>query len=171
MSVNVAPCQLKPSFVADVAETLRRYSIDPSRLELEITEGALESGDIARQITSDLRKLGVQLAVDDFGTGNSSLSHIKLFPINCFKIDKSFVDGVPANPADIAIIRAILALGSSFNVGIIAEGVETEEQVDFLKQEGVSNIQGYFFAHPMSANELVNWLEHPDNRTKARTPK
>ncbi len=171
VSVNVAPCQLKASFVADVAETLRRYPIDPSRLELEITEGALESGDIARQITSDLRKLGVQLAVDDFGTGYSSLSHIKLFPINCFKIDKSFVDGIPANPADIAIIRAILALGSSFNVGIIAEGVETKEQVDFLKQEGVSNIQGYFFAHPMSASELVNWLEHPENRPKARTSK
>jgi len=167
VSVNVAPSQLKSSFVADVAETLRRYSIDPARLELEITEGALESGDIARQITSDLRSLGVQLAVDDFGTGYSSLSHIKLFPINCFKIDKSFVDGIPSNPADIAIIRAILALGSSFKVGIIAEGVETREQANFLKQEGVTNIQGYFFAHPMSSSELVNWLEHAGNRTDA----
>lgn len=160
VSVNVAPSQLKASFVADVAETLRSYHIDPSRIELEITEGALESGDVARQITSDLRKLGVQLAVDDFGTGYSSLSHIKLFPINCFKIDKSFVDGIPTNAADIAIIRAILALGSSFNVDIIAEGVETSEQASFLKQEGVTNIQGYFFAHPMSSSELVNWLEH-----------
>ncbi|MBS1139100.1 MAG: diguanylate cyclase/phosphodiesterase with and sensor(s) [Proteobacteria bacterium] len=159
VSVNVAPSQLKNAFVSTVAATIHRHQIDPFRLELEITEGALESGEVARKITGDLRKLGVLLAVDDFGTGYSSLSHIKLFPINCFKIDKSFVDGVPGNAADVAIIRAILALGSSFKLEIIAEGVETEEQVNFLKNEGVTNIQGYYYAFPMPADQLVEWLK------------
>jgi len=158
VAINVAPVQLKDAFVADVAAALGKWDIPPASLELEITEGALESGEVARRITASLRALGVMLAVDDFGTGYSSLSHIKLFPITCFKIDKSFVDGVPGNVADVAIVRAILALGSSFKVDIVAEGVETVEQAEFLKAEGVTNIQGYFFAQPMLPDALSLWL-------------
>ncbi len=158
VAVNVAPAQLKDAFVGEVEAALRQAGIVPACLELEITEGALESGEAARRITAALRELGVLLAVDDFGTGYSSLSHIKLFPITCFKIDKSFVDGVPANPADVAIIRAILALGSSFKLEIVAEGVETLEQMEFLKNEGVTNIQGYYFARPMTAAAVLEWL-------------
>jgi len=158
VAVNVAPVQLKDAFVAEVADAIARWGIAPAQLELEITEGALESGEVARRITASLRALGVMLAVDDFGTGYSSLSHIKLFPITCFKIDKSFVDGVPGNVPDVAIVRAILALGSSFNVEIVAEGVESAEQVEFLKAEGVTNIQGYYFAHPMLPEDLAAWL-------------
>ncbi len=158
VAVNVAPAQLKDAFVGEVEAALRQAGIAPACLELEITEGALESGEAARRITAALRELGVLLAVDDFGTGYSSLSHIKLFPITCFKIDKSFVDGVPANPADVAIIRAILALGSSFKLEIVAEGVETLEQMEFLKNEGVTNIQGYYFARPMTAAAVLEWL-------------
>lgn len=158
VAVNVAPSQLKDSFVADVDTAIKRWGIEPDSLELEITEGALESGEAARWVTTALRALGVLLAVDDFGTGYSSLSQIKLFPISCFKIDKSFIDGVPANTADVAIVRAILALGSSFQVEIVAEGAETSEQVAFLKAEGVTNIQGYHYAEPMLPEDLLNWL-------------
>lgn len=158
VAINVAPAQLKDSFIGEVDAAIRKSGIDPARLELEITEGALESGETARRITAGLRALGTLLAVDDFGTGYSSLSHIKLFPITCFKIDKSFVDGIPDNAADVAIVRAILALGSSFKVEIVAEGVETVEQMQFLKNEGVSNIQGYYFARPMLPEDLPGWL-------------
>ncbi len=158
VSVNVSPQQLRDTFVHDTAETIRDSGIDPGRLELEITEGALESGDVARSITLRLRSLGVRLAVDDFGTGYSSLAHLKRFPISCFKIDKSFVDGIPQNEADVAIVRTILGLGKSFGVEIIAEGVEAEEQMRFLRDEGVTTIQGFFFARPMRPADLLRWI-------------
>jgi len=158
VSVNVAPMQLRESFVVDVANAIRRWGIAPASLELEITEGALESGEMACRIMERLQRLGVALAVDDFGTGYSSLSHIKMFPISCFKIDKSFIDGVPGANADIAIVRTILALGESLQVNVVAEGVETQGQVDFLVNEGVSNIQGFYFAKPMEPVELEDWL-------------
>lgn len=158
VAVNVAPVQLKASFVGEVAEAIARWQILPERLELEITEGALQSGDVACTITRALRAQGVLLAVDDFGTGYSSLSHIKMFPITCFKIDKSFVDGIPANTEDVAIVRTILALGESFHVEVVAEGVETASQAEFLREQGVVNIQGYHFARPMLPGDLVGWL-------------
>lgn len=158
VAVNVAPAQLKASFVDEVAEAIGRWQIPPECLELEITEGALQSGEVARTITKALRALGVLLAVDDFGTGYSSLSHIKMFPITCFKIDKSFVDGIPANAEDVAIVRTILALGESFHVEIVAEGVETASQAEFLREQGVVNIQGYHFARPMLPGDIAGWL-------------
>jgi len=158
ISVNVAPSQLKESFVGEVEQAIAKWGIEPWQLELEITEGALESGDVARRIAESLRALGVMLAVDDFGTGYSSLSHLKLFPITCFKIDKSFVNGIPSNAADVAIVRTILALGASFNVEVIAEGVELAEQAEFLTGEGVTNIQGYYFARPMKPADVESWL-------------
>jgi diguanylate cyclase (GGDEF)-like protein/PAS domain S-box-containing protein len=159
VAVNVAPTQLRDSFVATVKDALQSSGIAPHQLELEITEGALESGEKARKITAALRTLGVLLSVDDFGTGYSSLAHIKLFPISCFKIDKSFIDGVPGNQDDVTIVQTILALGSSFKVEVVAEGAETLEQVEFLKSVGVTNIQGYFYAKPMTPQDLESWLQ------------
>jgi len=159
VAVNVAPCQLRDSFVATVLDALQDSCIAAHQLELEITEGALESGEKARKITTALRDLGVLLSVDDFGTGYSSLAHIKLFPISCFKIDKSFIDGVPGNLDDVTIVQTILALGASFNVEVVAEGAETLEQVEFLKSVGVCSIQGYFFARPMAPLDLQHWLD------------
>jgi predicted signal transduction protein with EAL and GGDEF domain len=158
VAVNVAPCQLKASFVGTVARILAETEIAPECLEIEITEGSLESGDVAQTITSGLRDLGVLLSVDDFGTGYSSLSHIKMFPITCFKIDKSFVDGVPDSEDDAAIVRTILALGSSLHVDVVAEGAETLEQVEFLRAEGVKYIQGYYFARPMLPEAIDPYL-------------
>lgn len=159
VSVNVAPPQLRDTFVDVVRQAIEQTGIEPHQLELEITEGALESGELARRVTTSIRALGVLLAVDDFGTGYSSLAHIKMFPITCFKIDKSFVDGVPGNASDVAIVRTILALGASFKVEIIAEGAETRDQVEFLRNEGVTNIQGYHYGRPMSPSAMLAWLD------------
>lgn len=159
VAVNVAPSQLSEAFVATVADVIVQSGIEPGRLELEITEGALESGELARKTTTALRKLGVLMSVDDFGTGYSSLAHIKLFPITCFKIDKSFIDGIPGNEDDVTIVRTILALGNSFKVDVVAEGAETAAQADFLREEGVTTIQGYYFARPMMPAALELWLQ------------
>ncbi|MGV8860044.1 MAG: EAL domain-containing protein [Pseudomonas sp.] len=158
VAVNVAPSQLNDAFVATVARVIAETGIAPQQLELEITEGTLESGELARRITGGLRGLGVLLSIDDFGTGYSSLSHLKLFPITCFKIDKSFIDGVPGDEDDVAIVRTILALGTIFKLEVVAEGAETAEQVAFLRAEGVRSIQGYFYARPMPPLQLQAWM-------------
>ncbi|CAK0768864.1 diguanylate cyclase [Gammaproteobacteria bacterium] len=157
VAVNIAPSQLKATFVQTVADAIHAAGIEPGHLEIEITEGALEVNDQIRRITAGLRNLGVSLSVDDFGTGYSSLSHIKLFPINCFKIDKSFVDGVPENAADVAIVRTIVALASSLRIEVIAEGAETAEQVEFLRAEGVTSIQGFYFGRPMTPEQIASF--------------
>jgi diguanylate cyclase (GGDEF)-like protein/PAS domain S-box-containing protein len=157
MSINVAPAQLNETFVTHVERAIRSAGLNPGHLELEITEGALEAGDAVKTILKRLRAMGVLLSVDDFGTGYSSLSHIKNFPVTCFKIDKSFIDGIPDNEEDVAIVRAILSLGSSLHLDIVAEGVETQAQFDFLRDAGVNNIQGYFFGKPMLPNALAEY--------------
>lgn len=154
VAVNVAPAQLNTAFVQVVREALQTTGLDPACLELEITEGALQSGESVRRILESLRTTGVQLSIDDFGTGYSSLSHIKNFPITCFKIDKSFIDGIPDNEQDAAIVKAVLTLGSSLRVEIVAEGVETPAQFEFLKAHGVTSIQGFYFSKPMPAPML-----------------
>jgi diguanylate cyclase (GGDEF)-like protein/PAS domain S-box-containing protein len=158
ISVNVAPVQITEGFVSEVQGAIHHHGLETRQLELEITEGALSSGDTAAQIMHKLRALGVELAVDDFGTGYSSLSHLKMFPITCFKIDKTFVQGLPDNPADVAIVRTILALGSSLGVDIVAEGVETSAQLEFLRDAQVDSIQGFIFSPALRSTELERWL-------------
>ncbi len=160
VAVNVAPAQFQESFIASVREALRDSDIPPDSLEIEITEGALAAGETVRNLFVRLREMGVQLSVDDFGTGYSSLSHLKHFPITSFKIDKSFIDGVPDDAVDKAIVYAILALGSSLHMEVVAEGVETAEQAAFLQTAGVNIIQGFFYGHPMSAEQLGEFLEN-----------
>jgi diguanylate cyclase (GGDEF)-like protein/PAS domain S-box-containing protein len=164
IAVNVAPRQLKNVFVGQVAEVLASSGIPPSCLELEITEGALETGDIAREITFRLRDLGVLLSIDDFGTGYSSLSHLRRMPVSCFKIDKSFIDGLPESAEDAAIVNMILALGSSLKINVVAEGVETAAQVEFLCAAGVRNIQGFYYARPMPAAGLEAFIAGRSNQ-------
>jgi EAL domain-containing protein (putative c-di-GMP-specific phosphodiesterase class I) len=149
VAVNVAPVQLQDDLLQRLRVSLNSFGIPASALEVEITEGALQQGDIARDIMHSLRALGVSLAIDDFGTGYSSLSHLKSFPLSCLKIDKSFVDGVPGSVQDTAIVRTIVALGSSLGMRVLAEGVETREQFELLRDSGVDVIQGYFFARPL----------------------
>lgn len=155
IAVNVAPSQLQPGFADLVRQTIEEFSLSPRHLEIEITEGALERSQQVLPILRELRELGVWLSVDDFGTGYSSLAHLKHFPITGLKIDKTFVDGIPANVQDIAIINTILALGVSLDLEVVAEGVETPEQLAFLRTLGTVSIQGYVHSRPLPANQLI----------------
>ncbi|MEW8432235.1 MAG: EAL domain-containing protein, partial [gamma proteobacterium symbiont of Ctena orbiculata] len=109
-------------------------------------------------ILQQLRELGIELAIDDFGTGYSSLAYLKRFPLTRLKIDQSFIRDIPIDMDDIAITRAIIALGQSLNLQILAEGVESEEQKSFLIKEGCSEAQGYYFSHPLAVDEMTRLL-------------
>jgi diguanylate cyclase (GGDEF)-like protein/PAS domain S-box-containing protein len=161
VAVNVAPAQFNIAFVDVVERVLNHFQLSPDRLEIEITEGALERSEAVREVMFGLRRLGVELSIDDFGTGYSSLAHVKTFPVSCFKIDKSFVDNVPGNLQDEAIIRTITALGKSLHVDVLAEGVETRQQLDFLKAAGVDVIQGYYFDRPLPPDLITQRLAQP----------
>ncbi len=141
--------------------TVTKYDLESQQLELEITETSfVQSIDDAMRAVSVFRQEGFSVALDDFGTGVSSLSYLKQIPISTLKIDKSFVDEVPASEKDSAIIQAIIALGSSLNLTIVFEGVETEEQAQFLTSTCEQPIiQGYYFAKPMVAAEFVEWSQ------------
>ncbi|MEZ5791384.1 MAG: EAL domain-containing protein [Nitratireductor sp.] len=140
---------------------MEQTGLDPHRLELEITESLLiNNTEEALSILKALKSLGVTIALDDFGTGYSSLSYILKFPFDKIKIDRSFVNGIASDEAARAILRMISALGESLNIGIIAEGVETAEQVTFLKSINCHQFQGYFFAKPLNEQNLTAYFEN-----------
>jgi predicted signal transduction protein with EAL and GGDEF domain len=141
------------------AETVRKTGLDPSRLELEITESAVMSNqDYAEKVLNQFKELGFHLTMDDFGTGYSSLAYLKRFPFDSVKIDQSFVRGIPANSDDVAIVEAIIAMAHSLQLKVVAEGVETEEQLNLLRKLGCDTIQGYYFSKPIPSNEVVMLL-------------
>ena len=158
LSVNLAGAQLRQTnLVERIRELLAHYNLQPSRLQLEITESFLmHQTEEALSILHSLKHLGVQLAIDDFGTGYSSLSYLKQLPLDTLKIDQSFVHGLPDDPHDAAIARAIIALGRSMNLTVIAEGVEHEAQERFLEAEGCDQIQGYALSAPLPADAFAN---------------
>lgn len=158
VAVNVAPAQVMTSFVGSLRTLIEQSGIDPARLELEITEGALEHRDDVRDVLSGLCELGISLSIDDFGTGYSSLSHLREFPVSCLKIDKSFVDGLPHDHGDVAIVRTIIALGNSLEMQIVAEGVERPDQLDLLRRLGVPTIQGFHFSRPLPAAQALAYI-------------
>jgi EAL domain-containing protein (putative c-di-GMP-specific phosphodiesterase class I) len=153
MAVNLSPRQFShPGLVPSVAAALEETGLRPSRLSLEITETVLiDNADLALQTLERLKALGVRLVLDDFGTGYSSLSHLKRFPIDIVKIDRSFVDGLGADPGDSAIVSAVISMGLAMGVGIVAEGVETDAQADTLRALGCPLAQGFLFARPLDA--------------------
>ncbi len=158
LSVNLAGAQLRQTALVErIRELLGQYNLQPSRLQLEITESFLmHQTEEALSILHSLKRLGVQLAIDDFGTGYSSLSYLKQLPLDTLKIDQSFVHGLPDDPHDAAIARAIIALGRSMNLTVIAEGVEHEAQERFLEAEGCDQIQGYALSAPLPADAFAN---------------
>lgn len=132
--------------------------LPPERLELEITEGALMAHtEQAEQTLHALKALGVRLAIDDFGTGYSSLGYLRRFPLDKLKIDKSFLIGVPADPGECQLIRTVIDLGSNLGLEVLAEGVETLAQRQFLHNQGCHLAQGYLFAKPMPAEQFASW--------------
>ncbi len=156
IAVNIAGPQIQRGQLASVVKAaLQETGLPASRLELEVTEGFImqEADDAIRQL-DELQRLGVGLAIDDFGTGYSSLSYLKRLPIEKLKIDQSFIRDIPDDPNDMAIAAAIIALGRSLGLRVIAEGVETPEQAAFVQREGCQEAQGYLYGRPVAAEEL-----------------
>ncbi|NWC94780.1 MULTISPECIES: bifunctional diguanylate cyclase/phosphodiesterase [unclassified Pseudomonas] len=157
LSVNLAGAQLRhPNLLARIEQLLRDNHLEPGCLQLEITENFIMSqAEEALEVLHQLKRLGVQLAIDDFGTGYSSLSYLKRLPLDFLKIDQSFVRGLPDDPHDAAIVRAIIALGHSMQFTIIAEGVETPAQQAFLAAEGCEQMQGYIVSLPLPPEQFA----------------
>ncbi|MGH8617542.1 MAG: EAL domain-containing protein [Burkholderiales bacterium] len=160
VSINLSSLQLRAGGLLDSLESsLRRHAIPKGVLELEITESTLmESVDANLQKLEAIRALGVGLAVDDFGTGYSSLSYLNRFPLDKLKIDRSFVRDMLDDPTDLAITRAIIGLGHTLGLRVVAEGVETEQEAVTLRTAGCDEMQGYYYARPMPASALEQWL-------------
>jgi diguanylate cyclase (GGDEF)-like protein/PAS domain S-box-containing protein len=164
LSVNVASRQFRDlMFPGTVGDAVAAAGIPPQLLELELTESILlEHSDDTRRTLDALKQLGVTLAIDDFGTGYSSLSYLKRLPIDRVKIDQSFVRDLATDSDDLAIVRAIISLARAMRLGVIAEGVETVEQLATLRREDCHDYQGYLFAHPLDAGDIERMLRAPD---------
>jgi len=160
LSVNLSPLQFKqPGFTEDLKDRLMASGVDPGWLELEITETmTLESGENTATILGNIKALGVGLAIDDFGTGYSSLGRLKELPVDRLKIDQSFVRDILASDVDAAITRAMIQLGHSLGIKVIAEGVETAEQGQFLLKHGCDQAQGYYYSRPLELEAFTSFV-------------
>jgi EAL domain-containing protein (putative c-di-GMP-specific phosphodiesterase class I) len=159
-AVNVSVRDLQTTEIADqIADRLSRYGVDASQLQLEITEGALMA-DPRRVLAtiSRLAKMGVAIALDDFGTGFSSMQHLRRLPLTEVKVDRSFVLGMASDADDAAIVRSMIELSGALGLRVVAEGVEDERTWRLLHEAGCHVAQGWFYARPMPADELVEWL-------------
>jgi diguanylate cyclase (GGDEF)-like protein len=169
VAVNVSPAQFtRPNLSQVVMSALAGSGLAAQRLELEITESVLLLGSDSTLATlHQLRKMGVRISMDDFGTGYSSLSYLRSFPFDKIKIDRSFVHEVSSNEDSMAIIRAVTGLGASLRMTTTGEGVETQDELDYLKREGCIEAQGYFFSRPRPASEVYKMLESRAHKAKS----
>jgi diguanylate cyclase len=160
LAINISGVQFRRNFSRRLGERLSTYGIPPKALELEITERVLvEDHDQVAEELSSLRALGVRLSLDDFGTGYSALTYLKRFRFDVLKIDQSFVAGLPDNPDDASLVKAILAMATGLDLKVVAEGVEKEEQLHFLVSHGCDFAQGYLLARPMDEKAYASYLE------------
>jgi len=163
IAVNISPAQFaEKGFVDGIINLLKKYQLDGKRLELEITERIVikDIDETIRKMNS-LKDYGVRFSIDDFGTGYSSLAYIKQLPIDTLKIDRSFIQDCLTDNNDKAIVRAIISMAKSLELSIVAEGVETKEQLNFLKMIGCPIFQGYYFSHPIPVDEFIDLLQQP----------
>ena len=160
VTVNLSSCQFQRENIPTLVETvLLETGLAPEKLTLEITESLLVAdNETTLSQLQKIRQLGVGLSIDDFGTGYSSLSYLKKFPINTLKIDRSFILELPANPEDSALVKGILSMAHSLNLTVVAEGVETQEQSEFLKSHHCQYVQGYFYSKPLSDKDFFSFL-------------
>jgi EAL domain-containing protein (putative c-di-GMP-specific phosphodiesterase class I) len=159
IAINISPFHFQDEELPVRLEAIiARTSLSGDSLEVEITETAV-MGDPqkATNMLERIRALGIDVSVDDFGTGYSSLAYLKRFPINAIKIDRAFVAELGTNPEDAAIVKTIVALAKTLNLEVIAEGVETKEQWEFLAEAGCEIAQGFFFSRPLSAHNFLAW--------------
>jgi diguanylate cyclase (GGDEF)-like protein/PAS domain S-box-containing protein len=160
LSVNFSARQFQmPTFIQTVAEVLKETNLDPKWLELELTESSImKDPDQAIEKLHELKLMGIKVAIDDFGTGYSSLNYLKRFPIDTLKIDKSFISDVCKDPHDTAIVRAIVTLGHALDLTVVAEGVETREQLEYLNELECDVVQGFLFSKSLSADDFEDLL-------------
>ena len=156
LSLNLAMKQLeKEEYLPELISTMSELSFLPRWLELEVTEGqVMKNAELSIKKLKQIHNMGIEVAIDDFGTGYSSLSYLKKLPLDKLKIDQSFIRDIPEDEDDMAITQAIIALGKSLNLTLIAEGVETKKQQEFLIENDCDLIQGYFFSKPIPAEEI-----------------
>jgi len=169
VAVNVSPVQFRnKSLVSTVISALAASGLRSDRLEIEITESVLmHNNDATLAMLHQLRSLGVRISMDDFGTGYSSLSYLRSFPFDKIKIDQTFVRDLIDKPDSIAIIRAVAGLGHSFRMTTTAEGVETQEQLDQMRAEGCTEVQGYFYSKPIPASDVAQLISSFQKRARA----
>jgi diguanylate cyclase (GGDEF)-like protein/PAS domain S-box-containing protein len=160
IAINISARQMSDKGLVEfLIETVKKTGLTVESLELEITESAVMSNqEHAEKVLNQLKDLGFHLTMDDFGTGYSSLAYLKRFPFDSVKIDQSFVRGIPQSKDDEAIVEAIIAMAHSLQLKVVAEGVETKEQFDFLRTLGCDQVQGYYFSKPIPSNEIVMLL-------------
>jgi EAL domain-containing protein (putative c-di-GMP-specific phosphodiesterase class I) len=160
VAVNLSARQFaSDSLVDDFLEAMTQYQVAASDLEVELTESVLMADpDRANEVLQRLHGLGVRISIDDFGTGYSSLSYLKRFPAQTVKIDRSFISGLPNDADDVAIIEAVIAMAHSLGLAVVAEGVETDEQLAALRRLGCDEAQGYLLGRPMPAPALAAQL-------------
>jgi len=172
VAVNVSAVQFRQAgFCELIGRVLHETGLAPQYLELELTESLLLSNaDVMFSVLQELRAMGLKLAIDDFGTGYSSLSYLRQFPVGRLKIDRSFVRDVAVNPDDAAITTAIISMAKSLNLKVIAEGVEDEAQMTFLRAHQCDEIQGYYFSKPLAVDKVADKLrdDYPEAHVRAR---
>jgi diguanylate cyclase (GGDEF)-like protein/PAS domain S-box-containing protein len=162
ISVNLSARQFQQrNLVATISHILQETGLDPQCLGMEITESiAMKNADFTISALNELKKMGIHLSLDDFGTGYSSLSYLKRFPLETLKIDRSFVRDITTDPNDAAIVTAVIALAHSLKLNVVAEGVETDGQLNFLKTHDCNHVQGYIFSHPLSEENFLKTLKN-----------
>jgi EAL domain-containing protein (putative c-di-GMP-specific phosphodiesterase class I) len=160
IAVNLSLAQFRANTLFEkVKQTLEHFHLPPQYLELELTESiAMQNAEMAIEITQQLTQLGIKLSIDDFGTGYSSLNYLQRFSLDKLKIDQSFTRNMISNTESENIVDAIISLAKSLNLKTIAEGVETQQQLDMLKQKNCDEIQGYYFSKPIPADEFIALL-------------
>ena len=159
VSINLSGKQFeKGNFADQLSVSLQRHKVDPSLVEVEITESHVMADveDAIRQL-QDMKNLGIQISIDDFGTGYSSLAYLKRLPVDTLKIDRSFIQDIPGDINDVEITGAIIAMAQQLGLHVIAEGAETKEQIDFLRDKGCFSVQGFFYSKPLPANDAKQW--------------
>jgi EAL domain-containing protein (putative c-di-GMP-specific phosphodiesterase class I) len=156
VSVNLSPLQLERGNIVEVvARVLEKTGLEAHYLELEITENVLmRNVEKSLKVLSELKTLGVKLSIDDFGTGYSSLSYLKSLPVDTLKIDQAFVRDIALDQDDAAIVKAVISLAHILNLNVLAEGVETLDQYNFLLNNGCDEVQGYYFGRPVGKAEF-----------------
>jgi EAL domain-containing protein (putative c-di-GMP-specific phosphodiesterase class I) len=165
IAINVSPRQIQQDdFVSDIADVLDEYAVSPRCLKLELTESVLldDLHDVVEKM-NQLKELGVSFSMDDFGTGFSSLSYLKRLPFDQIKIDKTFIRDVSHDLNDAAIVETIIAMAEHLRLDVIAEGVETREEFEFLQRKGCANYQGFYFSTPLQASSFEQTIRQLQN--------